>query len=211
MLQISSFTFNPFQENTYIIHNEENECWIVDPGMYDQSEKIFLADYIKRKNWTPRFIINTHCHLDHIFGAKYLIDEFNIGFKINELELEILKNAKNSASLFGLNFNDIPTPTELIDQNSELNLGNNRINVFHTPGHSPGSISFYSKDSNWVLSGDTLFQNSIGRTDLPGGHHETLLKSIKEKLFSLPEETIVYSGHGPKTTIGHEKNNNPFF
>lgn len=211
MLQISSFTFNPFQENTYIIHNEENECWIVDPGMYDQSEKNFLADYIKRKNWTPRFIINTHCHLDHIFGAKYLIDEFNIGFKINELELEILKNAKNSASLFGLNFNDIPTHTELIDQNSELNLGNNRINVFHTPGHSPGSISFYSKDSNWVLSGDTLFQNSIGRTDLPGGHHETLLKSIKEKLFSLPEETIVYSGHGPKTTIGHEKNNNPFF
>ena len=211
MLQISSFTFNPFQENTYIIHNEENECWIVDPGMYDQSEKNFLADYIKRKNWTPRFIINTHCHLDHIFGAKYLIDEFNIGFKINKLELEILNNAKNSAALFGLNFNDIPTPTELIDQNSELNLGNNRINVFHTPGHSPGSISFYSKDSNWVLSGDTLFQNSIGRTDLPGGHHETLLKSIKEKLFSLPEETIVYSGHGPKTTIGHEKNNNPFF
>lgn len=211
MLQITSFTFNPFQENTYIINDENNNCWIIDPGMYDLSEKKALVDFLKNKNWKPQYIFNTHCHLDHIFGVDHLVKEFNIGFKINELELNILKNAKNSATLFGLNFNDIPSPTEYLDEDSNIKLGNHTIKVLHTPGHSPGSISFYSKESNWVISGDTLFQNSIGRTDLPGGHHETLLNSIALKLFSLPEETIVYSGHGPKTTIGFEKYNNPFF
>lgn len=211
MLQITSFIFNPFQENTYIINDENNKCWIIDPGMYDLSEKKVLVDFLKNKSWKPQYILNTHCHLDHIFGVDYLVKDFNIGFIINELELNILKNAKNSAALFGLNFNNIPNPTEYIDEDSNIKLGNYTIKVLHTPGHSPGSVSFYSKESTWVISGDTLFQNSIGRTDLPGGHHETLLNSITKKLFSLPEETVVFSGHGPKTTIGFEKYNNPFF
>jgi glyoxylase-like metal-dependent hydrolase (beta-lactamase superfamily II) len=211
MLHIAAFVFNAFQENTYIIYNDKKQCWIVDPGMYDEREKSALTKYINDNQLTPQAIINTHGHIDHIFGIKASKDKYNIPFLIHEKEQHILNNAVGSAMLFGFEMNENPVPDAFIKQGTVLALGDEHVDVRFTPGHSPGSISFYYQPGNWVIAGDALFAGSIGRTDLPGGNHETLVNSIREQLFNLPEQTTVYSGHGPATTIGNEIKYNPFF
>jgi len=210
MLNIHSFTFNAFSENTYLIVNENKECWIIDPGMYHPAEKEELINFINERELIPQAIINTHAHLDHIFGVQALIDKYNIPFGVHRLETSVLDSGTKSAAMFGFDFPDVPKPTFFIKEGTPFTLGNDAVAIFHTPGHSPGSISFYYAPGNWVLSGDVLFEGSIGRTDLPGGNFETLINSIRTHLLTLPGETTVYPGHGPSTTISEERSHNPF-
>jgi hydroxyacylglutathione hydrolase len=210
MLHIECFTFNAFQENTYLLANENKECWIIDPGMYENDEISYFKSYISSHNLTPKAIINTHTHLDHIFGVNALKDTYNIPFGIHKSDLPVLNGAAGSAMLFGFNFRDIPKVDFYIEASQPLVLGTDSLDVRFTPGHSPGSVSFYNPKENWLISGDVLFNGSIGRTDLPGGNFDTLINSIKTELFPLPDNTVVYSGHGPSTTIGQEKKYNPF-
>lgn len=210
MLNIQSFVFNAFQENTYVLFNEKKQCWIVDPGMYTADELNTLFRFIDGNNLEPQAIINTHTHLDHIFGVAAVTDKYNIPFLIHEKDLPVLNGAAGSAMLFGFNFNQVPQPNGYIEDGKDLAIGEDMLQVRFVPGHSPGSIAFYYPESKWVIAGDALFQGSIGRTDLPGGNHEQLINSIRTELFSLPDETTVHSGHGPSTSIGFEKGHNPF-
>lgn len=210
MLHIQSFVFNAFQENTYVIYNEQGQCWIVDPGMYDSNELSYFFNYISDNRLKPQAIINTHTHLDHIFGVNAVVEKYNIPFRIHELDKPVLNGAAGSAMLFGFDFKDIPQPDSFIEANVGLQLGDDTLDVLLVPGHSPGSIAFHHAAGGWVIAGDALFNGSIGRTDLPGGNHAQLINSIKTELFALPEKTIVLSGHGPETTVGNEKRTNPF-
>jgi glyoxylase-like metal-dependent hydrolase (beta-lactamase superfamily II) len=178
--------------------------------MYGEEETALLTRFITEKQLHPQAIINTHTHLDHIFGVQALMDKYGIPFGIHDQELPVLNMAAGSATLFGFDFRNPPKPTFFIKEGVPLQLGEDTIEVFHTPGHSPGSISFYYPKGNWVISGDVLFSGSIGRTDLPGGNFDTLIKSIRTSLFTLPGETTVLSGHGPATHIADEKKHNPF-
>lgn len=210
MLNVHFFTFNAFQENTYLISNHKKECWIVDPGMYEQRETDGFISFIEKQGLTPKAIINTHAHLDHIFGVQAMVDKYNIPFSIHQLEQPVLDRGRETAAMFGFSFNNLPAVSGYIDHTKPLQLGEDTLEVFLTPGHSPGSVSFYYKPGNWVIAGDVLFQGSIGRTDLPGGDFDTLIRSIKTHLFALPYNTTVLSGHGESTTIGDEKRDNPF-
>ncbi len=209
MLRVASFTFNPFQENTYLIINEAKQCWIVDPGMNGADEDKVLFSYIEENELIPQAIINTHAHIDHIFGVQSIKAKYNIPFGLHEDDTPVLNNAKGTAMLFGFTFPQIPLPDFLIKEGS-FSIGEDTLEVRLAPGHSPGSIVFYSESSKFVIAGDVLFQGSIGRTDLPGGNHNTLLESIRNQMYSLPDNTMVYPGHGAITTIGIEKRTNPF-
>jgi len=178
--------------------------------MYEQHEIDKMISFINNNQLQPKAIINTHTHIDHVFGVQALIDKYNIPFGMHQLDLPVLKAAAGSAMLFGFTFNAAPTPTFFIKETEPLMLGNDKLQVFLTPGHSPGSISFYYPEGNWVISGDVLFEGSIGRTDLPGGNFDTLINSIRTSLFTLPGDTTVFSGHGPETTIANEQKFNPF-
>lgn len=210
MLHIKRFTFNPFQENTYLIINEKKDCWIVDPGMYDVAEYQQLIEYISQHQLKPQAIINTHAHIDHIFGVQRLKKEFSISFSIHEKDLPVLQNAVGSAMMFGLDFNQTPSVDSFLKETTSYFLGDDEVEIRFTPGHSPGSVVFYYAPGNWAIAGDVLFQGSIGRTDLPGGNFEVLIQSIRQQLFTLPENTTVYPGHGPATTIAQEQAYNPF-
>lgn len=210
MLQIHQFTFNPFQENTYIIHNNQQQCWIVDPGMSSQEEEKELVEFITENKLTPQAIINTHAHIDHILGIDFVANQYKIPFLIHEKELPILNNAANTARMFGFQYSGVQTNPSFLSEKETLRLGEEIIEIRFVPGHSPGSIAFYSKENNWVISGDALFAGSIGRTDLMMGDYDRLISSIKTQLLSLPEETLVYSGHGHETKIAIEKRTNPF-
>lgn len=209
MVSIKVFCFNAFSENTFIIEND-SKCIIVDPGCYDVDEYETLKRYISEKELSPQSIINTHCHIDHILGVDQLKDFYNIPFYIGKNELQVLRSAKLSAPIFGFNQFREAEHNGFLSEGEEVILGNSSLKVLDVPGHSPGHIALYEEDSKICISGDVLFFNSIGRTDLPGGDYETLINSIREKLFVLPEEVVVYPGHGPETTISHEKRHNPF-
>lgn len=210
MSTIKSFTFNPFQENTYIVYDETKECVIIDPGCYTPAEKQRLADFIIKEGLTPVRLLNTHCHLDHIFGNEFCEDTYSLSLEIHRGELPVLARAPQSGQMFGVPTPAQRTPTLFIEEGDTISFGNTHFQVILTPGHSPASICFYNQAENYVISGDVLFHRSIGRYDLPGGNLETLLNSIKSKLFTLPDETKVYAGHGEPTNIGDEKIYNPF-
>ncbi len=211
MLRLQQFIYNAFSENTYLIINDKDECWVVDPGMQDDAEKAQLLRYLETEKLTPKGIINTHTHIDHILGVSALTKAYSIPFGMHEKDMPVLAGARGSAMLFGFDLPDAPQPDFFISENEPLKLGDDELEVRFTPGHSPGSIIFYNVKEGWVIGGDVLFAGSIGRTDLPGGNHQTLLHSIQSQLFTLPDEVIVYPGHGPETTIGREKATNPFF
>lgn len=210
MLRVEKFTFNPFSENTYLWINENKECWITDPGMYGASEENVLFDYIQLHQLTPKAIINTHAHFDHILGIEAVKAKYKIPFYLHQADLPILENAKGSAMMFGFNFNVTPQVDHYLNHEDIIKMGTDEVAVRLAPGHSPGSVVFYYPKGGWVIGGDVLFAGSVGRTDLPGGDTDTLMNSIKEQMYTLPNETVVYSGHGPETTIGKEKTSNPF-
>ena len=210
MLTIKSFEFSPIQENTYILYNEFNDCIIIDPGCYFDEEKEELATFISSNNLLPKMLVNTHCHLDHVFGNKFISEKYNLMLNLHEKEKPVLAFAPTSGLMYDMPFDNYSGDFNLLNEGDTVALGKDELKVLLVPGHSPGSLAFYSAENKFVISGDALFKNSIGRTDLPGGNHEQLIKSIKEQLLALPEETLVYSGHGPLTKIGDEKKNNPY-
>src|ERR1043165_9298273 len=208
MLQLHSATFNAFSENTYIIYNEEKACWIVDPGMYEASEHAVFNDFIAQQGLKPQGIINTHAHIDHVFGVQALMVKYDIPFALHPLEGPVLAGLKGSAALFGFKVDTIPQPNQVIKDGQPIMLGNDALEVRLAPGHSPGSVVFYYPEGGWAIGGDVLFNGSIGRTDLPGGNHEQLLTSIRTQVFTLPDETVVFPGHGPETTVAEERRSN---
>lgn len=210
MLKIKAFVFSPIQENTYVLYNEFNDCLIIDPGCYFSDEEDELKGFITQSNLVPKMLLNTHCHLDHVFGNKYVAETWGLTLQLHEKEKPLLDYAPTSGLVYQMPFDNYVGKYIYLKEGDLIKLGEDELKVIGAPGHSPGHICFYSAKQNFIIGGDVLFNRSIGRTDLPGGDHETLLKNIREKLFVLPDETIVYSGHGPETTIGEEKKYNPF-
>ncbi len=210
MINIKKFTFNAFQVNTYVLWSETGESMIIDPGMQTKQEEIEISTFISSNNLKPVILILTHAHIDHIAGCNYIAETYSLPLTAHKDSEHLLKNAAVYGSLFGVNIEKVKDIDSFIDESSELKLGNNKLKILHTPGHAVGSVCFYSPVDKFVVTGDVLFNQSIGRTDLPTGDYDVLQKSIWEKLFVLPDETVVYSGHGPETTIGSEKINNPF-
>ena len=210
MLKIKSFVFSPIQENTYLLYNEFNDCIIIDPGCYFPEEQDELKAFITQSGLKPRMLLNTHCHLDHVFGNKFIAENYGLTLHLHQKEKTLLDYAPTSGLMYNMPFDNYAGTYIYLKEGDIVKLGEDELAVIEAPGHSPGHICFYCAKQNFIISGDVLFNRSIGRTDLPGGNHQTLLKNIREKLFVLPDETIVYSGHGPVTTIGEEKKYNPF-
>ena len=210
-MEIKTFTFNQFLENTIIVSDSTNECIIIDPGCYNDEEKKILENYITKNNLNPVKLINTHCHIDHILGNNFVSRNWGIDLEINEKDLDLLNNADQIAKIYGFtNYERSPMPKKFINEDDIINFGISELKVIFTPGHAPGHISLYSEKDNLIISGDVIFQNSIGRTDLPGGDFNTLINSIKNKILSLDDNVIIYCGHGPNTTVGNERRQNPF-
>ncbi|HET8574288.1 MAG TPA: MBL fold metallo-hydrolase [Edaphocola sp.] len=205
MLKVLSFTFNPFRENTYLVVNEAHETIVIDPGMYDKSELTEFYTYIEHHQLKPVKILNTHAHIDHILSVEALKQKYQIPFALHEGELPVLANATYASMMYGIKLAAIPKVDFYLKEGENISFGTSQLKLLLTPGHSPGSISFYAPKEGFVISGDVLFQNSIGRTDLPGGNYEQLIESIQRKMFSLPDKTTVYPGHGPITRIDVEK------
>lgn len=211
MLQISRFIFSPFQENTYIIYDEQtNEAAVIDPGCSSTSEEKELSDFIEEKNLKVKYLINTHCHIDHIFGNAFVKEKFNPVYFAPEKDLFLFEIMKDQAENFGVKMKKSPEPDELISENIEIKLGDYEGKFIFTPGHSPGSYCLYFAENKICITGDVLFKEGIGRTDLWEGNYDVLLHSIEEKLYKLPDDTEIYPGHGEKSTIGYEKRFNPF-
>jgi glyoxylase-like metal-dependent hydrolase (beta-lactamase superfamily II) len=210
MINIHKFTFNPFEENTYLLVDENKEAIIVDPGNSNSTEDQKLIDFIEGNHLKVVKIINTHCHIDHVLGVENLKNHFHIPFEIPREEKEVFHAVKTYAAPYGFPQFKESTVDELVDHTDSLKLGTDEFEILHVPGHSPGHVVFYHPQQRFIIGGDVLFYGSIGRTDLPGGNHEQLIRNIKQKLFSLPDEVKVYCGHGPETTLGFEKKNNPF-
>lgn len=210
MITVKSFTFNPFQENTYVVYDESLECIIIDPGCYDHKENSELENFIETNNLKPKALINTHCHLDHIFGNSFVANKYSLVPIMHQLDMPMLEYAPLAAEKYGVRMGQLPNKQQFIEEGDVISFGNSVFEVLFTPGHSPGHICLLNRKEKILLSADVLFYLSIGRTDLPLGDHDTLLNSIKTKLFCLENDVIVYPGHGPKTSIGFEKANNPF-
>lgn len=210
MLQLESFTFGPFQENTYVLYDDSEEGIIVDPGCYQDVENQQLVRFINDKQITVKKIANTHCHIDHVLGNEFTKIKFKAPLVVPEGEIEVLKSVKSYAPVYGFPLYQEAEVDEFLEAPGSLSFGNTIFEVIFVPGHSPGHVAFYHKESKICIGGDVLFYGSIGRTDLPGGDHQTLIDSIHTKMFALPDDVTVYSGHGPPTTIGHEKQSNPF-
>lgn len=211
MIQIQQFTFNAYQENTYVLFDDTRECVIIDPGMYESYEENELVAFVKASNLKPVLLLNTHCHIDHVFGNKFVFDQWGLKPQFHEGEMKVLQAIPSYAPGMGFRYSMGPAPEVFLNEGDVIKFGDSQLDVILAPGHSPAHVCFYAEDSNFLIGGDVLFYGSIGRTDLPGGNHEQLLSSISEKLFVLPPDCEVYPGHGKPTTIGFEKANNPFF
>jgi hydroxyacylglutathione hydrolase len=210
MINVHYFAFGPFQENTYVLWDETNECIILDPGNSTTTENKKLSDFISQKNLKVKRLILTHAHIDHINGNKYIFDTYGLLPEVHQDDVYFIENHLVSATMYGLQAEQSPMPKAFIKEGDVISFGNSTLQTLHTPGHSPGSISYYNLEDKFIIGGDVLFYGSIGRSDLPMGNHDTLVKSIKEKLMPLGDEMKVYSGHGMPTSIGFERMNNPF-
>lgn len=210
MINLQIFTVNSFQENTYVLFDETKECIIIDPGFGNVKEQQQLIAFINDNGLTPKNLINTHCHIDHILGNKFVADTFNLALEANKLEIPVLDSGTQVSQLYGIPYTTSPKIEKFLTEKESIIFGKSALQILFCPGHSPGSLVFYSAEQKFAIAGDVLFYGSIGRTDLPGGDHETLISSIKTKLMVLPDNVDIYPGHGPKTTIGFEKLNNPF-
>lgn len=210
MIQIQTFTFNPFSENTYLVYDETGEGVVIDPGCYEKEEKDILAQFIESKKIKIKYLLNTHCHIDHVLGNDFVKEKYNVPLLIHKSDEPVLMSVKAYAPSYGFNLYRETLPDGYLAEGDTVSFGNIIFQVLFLPGHAPGHIGFYHKQSNSLISGDVLFEQSIGRTDLPGGDFNTLIKSIHQKIFTLPDEVVVYPGHGDTTTVCEEKISNPF-
>lgn len=210
MITIKLLVFNPFQVNTYVLSDETSECIVVDAACYTEKEKESLDAYIASQGLKLTKLVNTHCHVDHVLGLRHMVDKYGVGLEVHENDIQLLTEAKKHGVIFGFDVEEPPLVTGYLTEGKDITFGNSVLKTFFVPGHSPGSIAFYNPDQKFVITGDVLFNGSIGRTDLPGGDYDQLMKSIYQKLMVLPPETDVLPGHGPFTTIHDEALNNPF-
>ncbi|MCB0763228.1 MAG: MBL fold metallo-hydrolase [Flavobacteriales bacterium] len=209
MLHIAKFTFNPFQENTYVVHDGSSAI-LIDPGCWNTAEEHELEGYLEENGLDPARLVLTHAHIDHILGNAWVHKRYGLRPEVHELDLPLLHAGPRQAAMYGIPLDPSPEPERFITANDTISLGAHAMKVLFVPGHAPGHIALYSEEQRFVIAGDVLFMNSIGRTDLPGGDTGTLLKSIREVLFPLGDDVRVYCGHGPETTIGAERRSNPF-
>ncbi len=210
MIQVKSFTFNPFMENTFILYDETKECVVIDPGCYEQHEKGELKKFIEDNDLKVVKLLNTHCHIDHVLGNQYIKSTFGVDLYVHSKDEETLKSVTAYAPSYGFTGYDETTIDGYLEEGKDVVFGSSKLEVLFVPGHAPGHVAFVDHDTKTIIGGDVLFQGSIGRTDLPGGDFDTLIKSIHEKFFPLGDDYIVYCGHGPKTSIKQEKASNPF-
>lgn len=210
MLQIKSFVFNAFQENTYVLYDETRACIIIDPGCYDKWEQDELVEFIEQNGLEVTMLLNTHCHVDHVLGNFFIKEKYKVKLYINAKDEPVLKAVKAYAPVYGMQQYQEAIPDAYLNEGDIVAFGKQKFTVLFVPGHAPGHIAFFNAENKVVISGDVLFKNSVGRTDLPGGNFDTLIASIHKQLFTLPDDVIVYPGHGPETTIGFEKKTNPF-
>ena len=211
MIYVQKFTFNPFMENTYVLYDSSKECVIIDPGCFTNEEEQILSNFISENKLNPVMLWHTHSHLDHMFGSSYVMNTYNIELWIHNEDFQTLMAFNRACDMYGIPVkNNPPTESKFFDLQNGITFGNSTIEVRFVPGHAPGHVVFISNESNFVVNGDCLFDGSIGRTDLPGGNHQQLLESIRKELFTLNENMVVYCGHGSETTIGKEKQSNPF-
>lgn len=210
MITVKKFVVNPLGENSFVISDETGECTFIDPGFYYENEFEEIREYIAENNLIPQKIINTHCHFDHIMGVEFVRKEYNIPFQAHADDSFWVDRVVEQGQMFGFNILPVKPIDSSFAEGEKITFGNTELEILHIPGHSPGHVVFYNKEGNFIIAGDVLFYGSIGRTDLLGGNHQDLISNIKNKLFRLPDETNVYCGHGPETTLGFEKNTNPF-
>ncbi len=210
MITVKSFIFNSFQVNCYLLYDETKACVIVDPSCYEKSEAEYLAAFIEKENLNPVHIINTHAHIDHILGNPHIFRLYGLRPWYHSGSAPFILTAQEVAASFAYTLRDMPEPAGHLTDGDRISFGNSHLQVLHTPGHADGHICLYNDKQGFVLTGDVIFRDTIGRTDLPTGNFDLLMQSIRSKLFVLPDDTVVYPGHGPDTTIGYEKRNNPF-
>lgn len=212
MLLLKQFTFNPFFENTYIIYDDHNlEGAIIDPGCYDSDEQNMVDKFIGDNKINLKYLVNTHCHIDHIFGNAFIKEKYNPVFMVPQKDIFLLDLMIEQGRLYGTELNPSPKPDKIISEDEELIIGSSIGKFLFTPGHSPGEFCLYFESEKICFTGDVLFKGSIGRTDLWGGDYHTLIDSVRNKLFVLPDDVRIYPGHEAESTIGQEKNHNPFF
>jgi hydroxyacylglutathione hydrolase len=210
MSRIQSFTFNPFHENTYIIYDESKECIIIDPGCFEDFERKYLVEFIENNKLTPMALINTHCHIDHILGNKFVSDKYRLQVTGHREDIYNLENLEAVGKKYGVPVEPSPAMTVFLEDGNEFKFGNTTFKILHTPGHSLGSITLHNDIEKYAIVGDVIFKESVGRADLPGGDMKVLEQTIAQKIYTMSDDTILYSGHGPKTNVGYEKRNNPF-
>ncbi len=210
MIKIEKFVVNPLGENSLVISDETGECIFIDPGFYYEEEYEEIKNYIHENQLKPVKVLNTHCHFDHILGVDFIRDEYRIPFLAHPADAFWVEKAVDQGAMFGFTISPVRPIDILVEEGDVVRFGNTELEAIHVPGHSPGHLVFFNRKEQFLIAGDVLFYGSIGRTDLPGGHYQTLIDGIKTKLFSLPDETKVYCGHGPETSLGFEKQSNPF-
>ncbi len=210
MVEVKSFVCNPYQENTYLLFDESRECVIIDPGMYTGDEQNEVLKYIAAEKLKPVLLLNTHCHIDHVLGNKFIFDTYGLLPRFHKGEEAMLNAVVAYAPQMGIRYEVSPLPEVYLAESGVINFGKSELELIFAPGHSPAHLCFYNRQDNLLIGGDVLFYQSIGRTDLPGGNHEQLIRSIREKIFKLPDDCRVYPGHGQSTLVGFEKEFNPF-
>lgn len=210
MIEIDTLVFNSFQVNTYLVRDETSQCLVVDAAFYSKEEQQKFENYITENKLKVTGQVNTHCHVDHVLGTGYMKDRFKCPLRAHPEESALLANVPLMGDMYGLIVEPLAGIDQILGDNENISIGNHFLQSIHVPGHSPGSLAFYSSDGGFVITGDALFQGSIGRTDLPGGDYDTLIQSIRSRLLILPPETRVFAGHGPPSTIGREITENPF-
>jgi glyoxylase-like metal-dependent hydrolase (beta-lactamase superfamily II) len=210
MIKLKHFVFNELEVNSFVLNDESGACIIIDPGCKIPVQQQNMKQYIAENNLHPECIMLTHGHFDHVAGLAWAKNEFSCPLLMHKDDLFLVKDAVQHASLFGINLEKPPLPDRFLEEGDHIDLGTDGISILHVPGHSPGSICLYMPFEKLLICGDVLFKGSIGRTDLFGGDYDLLIRGIKEKLMTLPGDTVVWSGHGPSTTIGAEHDTNPF-
>ena len=211
MMKIHKFTFNPFYENTYLIWDEQTlASAVIDPGMLEEFEEEEIKTFISTNSLKIEYLINTHCHIDHLLGARFIKEEYNPRYLIPEKDIPLFNNASTQAEMFGMTIKELPDYDNFLSEEEDLVIGNEMVKCLFTPGHSPGEFCLHSEKSNFCITGDVLFNESIGRTDLYGGNYDVLIDSIRKKLLILHDDVMIYPGHGDNSTIGYEKTHNQF-